>query len=160
MIPLSDNIIQAIATGVRKGLSIDSVLEALDIPTRTFHQWMSDASHDTRPSNSRVSSAHKQLAVALVAAVTRARAEREAELVQRITDAKDAKGNRDWRADAFLLTHGPSRERWYEHRGPDSPVVLELHPAHARVRTLTDDELRAELAQLESRELGAGSEHE
>lgn len=127
---LTPTLIEAIAKGVRSGLHVESVCEALSLSIRTLYYWLEHPA--TNP-----------LHAELVDAVTRARAEREAELVRRLDTAVDARGNRDWRADAWLLSHGPTRTRWFEHRQTEvisTPFAL---PELQTVRNLTDAELRS-----------------
>lgn len=141
MTALTPAIAEAIADAVRRGIPLETTLETLDIPQPTFATWIKDADRDERGHGTRVSEGQKALAVNLVTQIRRARAEHEAELVQRIATHTDKSDRHDWRASAFLLTHGPSRTRWYEHRQTTVDQRIEVHHAHTEVREMTVDAL-------------------
>ena len=143
-VALTPAIIQAFADGARRGIPIATTCRLLDVPTRTFHQWCQDAEALQRGNGTSITSDQKTRAVALVASIQRAQAEREAELVERIANYTDKNGVHDWRASFALLTHGPSRENWYPHKPPSHHTLdVQHHPAHTQVRELETTELLA-----------------
>lgn len=155
---LTPAIATAIADAIRRGIPLETTLETLDIPQPTFATWIKDAERDVRPSTGHVvSPSQKALAVNLVTQIRRARAEHEAELVSRIANHVGKDERHDWRASAFLLTHGPSRTRWYEHRQTTVDQRIEVHHAHTQVRELSDDALEQFLGDAGSQPaLGSG----
>lgn len=143
MTALTPKLIEAIADSIRRGLPLRTTLTLLDIPPKTFQQWLQLAETQTYANGIRVNRATHELHVALVSAVQRARAEHEAELVAAVANYESPKGDKDWRARAWLLSHGPSRQEWYEHRSSSTEQTITVHHAHQVVRQLSDEELLA-----------------
>lgn len=140
---LTPALIDAFADAARRGIPVTTTCQLLQVPDRTFKQWCQDADLLLRPNGTTVGQEQRSRAVALVTAIQRARAEREAELVAEIANYQDKSGTHDWRASAFLLTHGPSRQNWFEHKQSSQTITVEHHPAHTTVRELGNDELLA-----------------
>ena len=145
---LTLGLIDAIGDCFRRGMQVESMLSILNIPKATFYTWIEDAERDQRSSGSRISKEQKTLAVALVERIAHAQAQLEAELVDAVREAAastNAKtGIPEWRAAQFLLTHGPTRSRWFEYKAPSHQTIdVQHHPAHTQVRELETTELLA-----------------
>ena len=141
---LTPGIIESFADAIRRGIPISTACRILDVPERSFQQWLSDANMDQRHNGSRISTQQKTSALALVTAIKRAQAEAEAEAVERLRNWRSSKtGDDDWRQHAWFLTHGPARQNWFEHKQSHQTIDVQHHPAHTQVRELETTELLA-----------------
>lgn len=149
---------QALVEAVRTGVPVEAACEVIGIATSTLREWLAigDGRQPTWHNGVPVSQAAKVQCEALSAALTQARAEREATLVQAIAGAVGVVGKSgipEWRPALELLKHHPLyRERWHEHKVVEVSGQVGLSVEREYVRSLPPGEL-LELCSPEMRAL-------
>lgn len=141
---LTPELTETLASAVRRGVPIETACTLAGIDRATLTEWLAIAREDrtTYRYGGKVSAEHKARISALSVAITRARAEREAEAVERIREWRSLKGDTDWRSEAWYLEHHPdTKTRW----GKEVQVTSDstIRHEHTYVRGLDDASLRA-----------------
>jgi hypothetical protein len=145
----------AIIAGIRTGVPLIVSWRKAGLSTSTYADWAHVAANGQWRNGSNCPPEHLAIIQDFVEAVEQARAEFEAEMVEKITKAarerNEKTGQLDWRPAAWLLEHGHARGRWYSHK--ETTVVPKPEaPERPRLRDLSDEKL-IELAGDEWREI-------
>jgi hypothetical protein len=148
---LTDDLADALASAVRRGIPIETATAAAGISPRQAYEWIAAAQRNSWHDGSPLSDHAKNMISSFSEKIRRAQAQWEATQVEAIgedADAYNAKtGLRDWRARAFLLTNHPrTRARWGQHTTVEQTGTV-LHE-HTVARQLTDADLEQALAAL------------
>ena len=124
---LTPAIHKAVVAHVKRGNWIYTAGKALGLSRRTIMTWMQvgRGEHPDRPA--------KEPYTSFAADVEEAFAEAEINIVEGIRTADD------WRAGAWLLEHGPSRDRWAQ----DTTLIAQLAPAASILDALRQSTLSA-----------------
>lgn len=150
---LTDELADALAESVRRGVPIETAVQAAGISRQTFYAWLQTAQSGQWPTGDPITDGSLNAIIAFSDKIRRAQAEWEAEHVKAIMDDAEAynakTGMRDWRARAFLLTNHPyTRKRWGQH------VEVEQHATviheHQLVKDLPSADLHQALQALDA----------
>ena len=125
---LTPAIHKAVVKHVKRGNWIYTAGKALGLHRRTIMTWMQvgRGEHPDRPA--------KEPYTSFAADVESAYAEAEIQIVEGVRTADD------WRAGAWLLEHGPSRDRWAK----DITISAQLAPAASILDALRQSSLTQE----------------
>lgn len=146
---LTPALVEALVQAVRTGVPVSTALRQFGVSQGMFREWMriAEGRQETWHGGTPVSREMKQPLEELLARLDQARAEREAEAIQRIEDAAkkpDKFGRYDWRADAWLLNNHPDyRARYHPHREITVDQHITVSREREHVLQMSNEELRA-----------------
>lgn len=147
-VTLTDELADALAQSVSKGVPIETATRAAGISPSTFYSWLSAGKTGQWGNGGDVDEQSKGMLGRFVELIGRAEAEFEAKQVQRLAEAAEAvnekTGLTDWRARAWLLNNHPrTRERYRQHKEVQIESNSTVTHEHKMVAGLTYEQLDA-----------------
>lgn len=144
---LTHELAASLAGAVRRGVPIETAVQAAGISSPQFYAWLRAAESSVWPDGTPVKSESLAIITAFAQQIRQAQAGAEADHIAAISDAGAVVGKSgvpEWRARAWLLNNHPRyRSTYRQERVVQQEHSGQVSVEHSQVKALTPTELEA-----------------